>query len=71
MKIETKFDIGQKVWFVDLWLGIEEVVISGVEIWKDKTYTYIIDAYFGEFAEEGELFATKEEAEQKLKELEE
>lgn len=70
MEFKTKFDIGQKVWFVDLGLGIEEVVISGIEIWKDKTYTYIVDAYFGEFADESELFATKEEAEQKLKEKE-
>lgn len=76
MKIETKFDIGQPVYYIfesirekdniyyierDIHFGIiEDIDISPYTIW------YKIN---GKEMFERHVFATKEEAEQKLKEL--
>ena len=64
MKIETKFDIGQKVWFVDLWVGIKEVVISGIEIWRNKM---VQNEVLSDFVKMSKML---EEKDQHIKELE-
>ena len=73
MKIETKFDIGQEVWIVfdrTLWgerlLSVEKVVISTIVITDKIMYNFETIPYDHK---EELLFATREEAEQKLKEM--
>lgn len=72
MKIETKFEIGQEVYCVaDCYntLGARLEIVSIVRIYviqiSDKGIIYLTDD--GQF-EENELFATREEAEAKLRE---
>ena len=73
MKIKTKFDIGQKIWYINA-LELVEGLISGIYFWEDKTYSYEIKFWLGSFLKgsvvknEDKLFATKEEAEKELKE---
>ena len=69
MEIKTKFDIGQKVWFVNLGM-IKHFYISGIQIFTTEIHNYYFDNLQGIWYGENLLFATKEEAEQKLKEIE-
>ena len=71
MKIETKFDIGQEVYYIDSWLEggeifteIRPMIVREIKIEKNKI-SYNSDLYY---YPEDKLFATREEAEQKLKE---
>lgn len=66
MKIETKFDIGQEVWFLRL-KQIYKIEIYYISISKD--FVIYKDKYNCAYFEE-DLFATKSEAEQALKRLE-
>lgn len=73
MKIETKFDIGQEVWFIFdrvLWgerlLSVEKSKIYGIDITNDIKYYFETLPY--DYKEE-HIFLTKEEAEIKLQEL--
>jgi hypothetical protein len=66
MKIETKFDIGQKVYYIDF-KNVVEMKISFLEVYKTDIFYYDT---IGCCYNEEDLFATKEEAEQKLKEIE-
>ena len=82
MKIETKFDIGQEVWFIGNKFNGEEnslymgkirtivVVYRGV-IFDKESYdiTYEVDCGFFANVYGQRLYATKEEAEAKLKEM--
>lgn len=80
MKIETKFDIGQEVFFVDesdldgkiIW-DIETGNIESISIDKDAIWFYVrykSGLTYWHKAEDynKRVFATREEAEQKLKE---
>lgn len=73
MEIKTKFDIGQNVYcIVDCYntLGERVEAVSMVRIYiiqiSDEKIIYLTDD--GQF-EENELFATREEAEQRLEEI--
>lgn len=68
MEIKTKFDIGQEVWLAIKGYRIGKAKITMIEIHKDG-YVYVVDDLDVEFVFESEIFATKEEAEQKLKEV--
>ncbi len=73
MKIETKFDIGQEVYTIRNHY-IYKTNIEYIEIFKVGNeliigYKYYLPGSYETYlAEENELFITKEEAEQKLKE---
>ena len=70
MKIETKFDIGQIVYRIDeCFEEVRECTIRQIRIENPRYITYFsrTDARFGYC--ESELFATREEAEQKSKEI--
>ena len=70
MKIETKFDIGQKVYRIDeCFEEVRECTIRQIRIESPRLIAYFsrIEARFGYY--EDELFATREEAEKKLKEM--
>lgn len=68
MKIETKFDIGQQIFYIssaykNIQLGfISKILVTQYNVWYGLSHSNY--AY-----RETELFITKEEAEQKLKEL--
>ena len=70
MKLETKFDIGQEVYRISDYLDdiisfeIKQIRISNIRI---PEYYVNRDSKWGYY--ESELFATKEEAEAKLKEI--
>ena len=74
MKIKTKFDIEQEVYCItdaynairDSFSMVSMVKIYGVEIFKNRIFYLTDDGKF----EEQDLFSTKEEAEQKLEEIE-
>lgn len=74
MKIETKFDIGQEVWFIKRCIyyvknpyEIRSGKIGAIQLYDEGRISYVV---FIDFFEENELFATKAEAEQALKRLE-
>lgn len=82
MEIKTKFDIGQKVWFIgnkfngeenSLYMGkISTIVIVYRGVIFDKEshdISYEVDCGFFANMYEERLYATKEEAEAKLKEI--
>lgn len=66
MPIETKFDMGQYVWVVN---GdkVSRKKIDVISIWRNNKPTYEFTDFPMEWKED-ELFATKKEALQKLKE---
>lgn len=78
MKIETKFDIHQEVYYIAEYINgngdsFKEVTMGDItsirlseDINKKATIYYWIDGYT---YTENQLFATREEAEKKLKEL--
>lgn len=76
MKIETKFDIGQEVYYIDdcdFELGdyecekqVLQSYIYQLLVWKNKILYYVED---GKYCDESELFTTREEAEAKLKDM--
>lgn len=71
MKIETKFDIGQKVWFTPFFAKnhIKEAIIKQIKY--DGYYTsYLLYVNGGiwDFEPESLIFATKESAEKYIKE---
>ena len=74
MKIETKFDIGQKVWISAFGYRVAEVTIKRIEIFANYAGEDSVIYYLGDFdiqyAHEFELSNTREEAEAKLKEIE-
>ena len=70
MKIETKFDVGQNVYTIIN--GVEQVQIKKIKICvkKETVIIYIVEA--GKWMlslGENQVFATKEEAEERLKKL--
>lgn len=77
MKIETKFDIGQEVYYIDdcdFEIGdyecekqVSQSYVYQILVWENKILYYVED---GKYCDENELFTTKEEAEAKLKEME-
>ena len=80
MKIETKFDIGQEVWFIgNKFNGEENSLYSGeintiTIIYRGKIFDkinceklYEVDSGFYAIVPEEKLYATKEDAEKKLK----
>lgn len=75
MKIETKFDIGQIVYTIRNHY-IYKTRVEYIEIFKVANelivgYKYYLPGSYETYlAEDNELFVTKEEAEQRLKELE-
>ena len=75
MEIKTKFDIGQKVWvaiknFYKTEDMVEKKTIKGIMIEKDLIAYYFYEGIIYDTFYEEWVFATKEEAEQKLKEIE-
>ena len=75
MKIKTKFDIGQKVWvaiknFDKTEDKVEKKTIKGIMIEKDLIVYYFYEEIIYDVFNEDWIFATKEEAEQKLKGIE-
>ena len=83
MKIETKFNLGQEVYVImpyrNDWGGTTKIInivqkfeIEGIEIKTDKDATQVM-YWLRDRGKENEefMFATKEEAEAKLKELKE
>lgn len=72
MKIKTKFDIGQEVYYIDKnSMEIYQCFIEGIQILRIGIMYYIYDDYYlAEKVYEENLFATRKEAEAKLKELE-
>lgn len=84
MKIETKFNLGQEVYVItpyrNDWGGttktiniVEKVEIEEIVIQIEDTKKLIIYYWLKNRGKEGEefMFATKEEAEQRLKEVQE
>lgn len=67
MQIETKFDVGQNVYTIIN--GVAQVKIKKIkiDIEKEINIAYILDV--GLWFYEKDLFATKEEAEEKIKKL--
>lgn len=65
MKIETKFDIGQKVFYINNVGKILSGIVYNIRWDSVKGFVYFIPLDW-RFAED-ELFATREEAEAKLK----
>lgn len=75
MEIKTKFDIGQKVWiaiknFYKTEDRVERKTIKGIAIEKGCIVYYFYEGIIDDVFNEEWCFATKEEAEQKLKEIE-
>lgn len=66
MLIETKFDIGQYVWVVS-GPEVHRYKIDTISVYKNNKPTYEFSEFCMEWKED-ELFATKKEALQKLKE---
>jgi len=82
MKIETKFDLGQEVWinipYLNSWGGVprvlnraEKFTITGIQARVSKFCGCEVDTiyFFENLGEQNEmfLFATKEEAEAKIR----
>lgn len=73
MKIETKFDIGQEVYYIEEYYNesddyIKEIrigIIDKISITEYRTLFWVDGDSYYEF----ELFATREEAEARLEEL--
>lgn len=63
--IVPKFKIGQKVFYIED--TSSEIVIDEIQLRRDKFY--YMDYRYGEYFEDNELFAPKEEAAKRLKEL--
>ncbi len=76
MEIKTKFDIGQEVYTIRHQNYIYKTKVVYIEIFKEGNeliigYKYYLPGSYETYlAEDNELFTTKEEAEQKLKEIE-
>lgn len=71
MKIETKFDIGQKVWFTPYFARthIKEAIIKQIKYdGYYATYLLYVNGGIWDFEPESLIFATKEQAEKKVKE---
>lgn len=66
MKIETKFDIGQEVYVIEN-RHIFKDIVEEIEITEDGILFYFEEGIYG--LEENEIYATRQEAEQKLKEM--
>ena len=68
--IVPKFKIGQEVWYVEDKFTMESGEILEIQIWdlKKDNIVYVIE-YGGNVWCESAIFATKEEAQAKLKEL--
>lgn len=69
MKIETKFEPNQEVYYIDRYI-IYEMKIFSIEIYETNSLHIVRygDAN-GKMFMEHQLFATREEAEAKLKEM--
>jgi len=73
MKIKTKFDIGQKVYFIfEPDRAIISGIVMGLHIYYDCIIYLISNEYFdyNSSVEEQRVYKTKSEAEQALKRLE-
>lgn len=71
MKIETKFDIGQEVYYISYGKIIYKIKIFSIEIYETKSLHIVkYGNVNGELYDESSLSATREEAEAKLKEME-
>lgn len=75
MKIETKFDIGQEVYVIRENKIFKEKILN-IGIWStSNTYDMQLDWQYrteqcmAVYIDEKNIFATREEAEQKLKEM--
>lgn len=71
MKIETKFDIGQEIYFIGFFDFIDKGKIEKIEIRVNKDEKFIVYAlrgFINTFCQ-SQIFATREEAEAKLKEM--
>ena len=70
MKIETKFDIGQEVYYIFNDKIIYKIKIFSIEIYETNSLHIVkYGNVNGELYNEGSLFTTREEAEAKLKEV--
>lgn len=72
MKIETKYDVGDKVWVVERSYGDIKYYAKSAFVWmlkinvyeKEKSYTsYDLRGYYSGCFYDSELFATEDEAE--------
>ena len=70
MKIETKFEPNQEVYYISYDKIIHKIKIFSIEIYETNSLHIVkYGNVNGELYDESSLFATREEAEQKLKEI--
>jgi len=70
MKIETKFKPNQEVYYISYDKTIYKIKIFSIEIYETKSLHIVkYRNVNGELYDESSLFVTREEAEQKLKEM--